>query len=141
MRELHRRLIDLYFDEGWSTAAVAKYGGCSAAWVKKLAKQAATGGRTRAKIGTRDPRRRDNQRPLSRTHALIGVCVARHRAKLRLSMATFGDRVRLSRFRVAQVEAGAHDLTILEVTAIANELGQSVEVLLGKGDRRHNRRR
>lgn len=56
-------------------------------------------------------------------------------------MATFGDRVRLSRFRVAQVEAGAHDLTILEVTAIANELGQSVEMLLWKGDRRHNRRR
>lgn len=140
MRELHRRLIDLYFNEGWSTAAVAKYGGCSAAWVKKLVKRAAAAGRSRAKIGRRDPRKRDNRRPLSQIHALIGVCVARHRAKLRLSMATFGDRVRLSRFRVAQVEAGAHDLTIVELTAIANELGQSVHTLLGKGDRRNNRR-
>lgn len=140
MRELHGRLIDLYFNEGWSTAAVARYGGCSAAWVKKLVKQATGRGRSRSKIGTLDPRKRDNRRPLSGTHAFIGVCVARHRAKLRLSMATFGDRVRLSRFRVGQVEAGAYDLTILEVNAIANELGHSVEVLLGKGERRHNRR-
>lgn len=141
MREFHRRLVDLYFNEGWSNAAVAKYGGCSAAWVKKLVKQAAARGRSRSKIGTLDPRKRDNRWPLSGTHAFIGVCVARHRAKLRLSMATFGDRVRLSRFRVGQVEAGAHDLTILEVIAIADELGQSVEMLLGKGDRRQNPRR
>ena len=92
MRELHRRLMDLYFNEGWSTAAVAKCGGCSAAWVKKLVKQAAAGGRSRSKIRARDLRKRDNRRPLSGMHAFIGLSVTRHRAELRMSMATFGDR-------------------------------------------------
>ncbi len=45
MREIHRRLRDLYFKEGWSTAAAAKCGGCSAAWVKTRGGRKRGGGR------------------------------------------------------------------------------------------------
>ena len=50
MREIHRRFRDLYFKEGWSTAAAAKCGGCSAAWVKKLGGRKRGGGRPRAPV-------------------------------------------------------------------------------------------
>lgn len=119
----HAEMMRLHFDEGWSIGAVARTCKRSPAMVKKLVRQERQRGRVRTcTVNSPDPRRKDNRRPLSAVHACLGIVVARHRSRARLSMTEFGLRVGLSRIRVSELEAGSYDPSLCELQAICAEL-------------------
>lgn len=137
---VHRQMMRRYFDDGWSTGAVAKAFGRSPSFVMKLVRREKTRGRRRLKSrGSPDPRKRDNRRPLSPLHSLIGVRVLRHRRTHNIGMTAFGLRVRLSRFRVGELESGAYDLTLLDVLRLSDELRLDPRDLLAPRLRRNAR--
>lgn len=120
-------MMNQYFDGGWSVGAVSKRFRRSPALVLKYIRAEKGRGRRRTrKTSSKDPRRRENRRPVSFVHCRIGVLVARHRSRRDQSITEFGLKVGLSRIRVAEVEAGSYDLTLAELQAVADELGKSV---------------
>lgn len=130
LRRQHAVMMDRYFEDGWSVGAVADASHRSRAWVLKLIKK--EGARPRRKRGgSPDPRRRENRRPKSSLHAQIGVAASLKRRRAGLSMTEFGLRVGLSRFRVGELEAGAYDLSLSDLMALAAELNVELTTLLG----------
>lgn len=131
LQEVHCAMMRHYFDDGWSAGAVAKAFGRSPGFIAKLVRAEKASGRVRTRTGgSTDPRRRENRRPLSPAHSSIAIHVLRYRRASGLNMTQFGLRVRLSRVRVGEMEAGAYDLTLREILAIAHELDLEPSVLL-----------
>lgn len=134
LHQLRREMMNCYFDEGWSVGAVSKAFGRSHALVMKYVKAEKARGRRRSKVrGTNDPRRRENRRPISAVHCRVGVLVAVHRSRERLTMTEFGLKAGLSRIRVAELESGSYDLTVGELQAVAAELGISLLEIVRAG--------
>jgi hypothetical protein len=131
LQSAHRSMMQRYFDDGWSAGAVAKAFGRSPGFVSKLVRAERMLGRLRAKTGgSKDPRKRENRRPLSAMHCAIGVRVARYRRSQNINMTEFGLRVGLSRVRVGELEAGAYDFTLSNLFAISDELSIQLAELL-----------
>lgn len=91
LQRLRRDMMNRYFDDGWSVGAVSKQFGRSPALVMKYIKSEKDRGRRRTmKTRSKDPRCRENRRPVSSVHCRIGVLVAMHRSRRNLSVTEFG---------------------------------------------------
>ncbi|MGE0371660.1 MAG: helix-turn-helix transcriptional regulator [Hyphomonadaceae bacterium] len=138
----HRaRMMHLYFDQGWSLGAVAKAQGRSPALVAKYVREEQRRGRRRTRTGaSRDLRKRENRRPLSPMHALIGVRLLAHRVRRGWSMTECGLHIRQSRFRVGQLESGTYDITLRELDVLARELDVPMRDLASSDGTYHSKR-
>jgi hypothetical protein len=131
LERLRVEMMTRYFDDGWSVGAVGKQFRRSSALVVKYIKSEKERGRHRTgKTSSKDPRCRENRRPVSSVHCRIGVLVAMHRSRRNQSVTEFGLKVGLSRIRVAELDAGSYDLTLAELHAIAAELGKSASGII-----------
>lgn len=134
LERLRAEMMNRWFDDGWSVGAVSKKFRRSPASVLKYIKSEKGRGRRRTRqTSSKDPRCRENRRPVSSVHCRIGVLVAVHRSRRNLSVTEFGLKVGLSRIRVAELEAGSYDLTLAELQAIADELRMSVPEIVRIG--------
>lgn len=121
--DLHKVMMDKYFDDGWSETAVQREYHRTVSLIRKLIRAEKLKGRTRLKTrGSKDPRRRENRRALSQMHSIVGVRVAYHRSREKLNMTDFGLKVDLSRTRIGELESGSFDFTLTQLQKIAVEL-------------------
>lgn len=134
LQKLHTRMMDQYFDEGGSIGGIASEHGRSESLVNKLIRLERRRGRVRTKeTSSADPRLREHRKTLSMAHWMIGVRVARYRARANISQQDFGLKVSLSRVRVGELESGSYDITLGEIQRIADLLDMTLEDIMSSG--------
>lgn len=98
----------------------------------RLIRAATNAGRTRTVSATArvDQRRKENQKPLSKHHARLGLMITRWRAERRINHAQCGILFGVSRIRLSQMETGSYNFTLVELAKFCEVLGIKMESVI-----------
>lgn len=142
-QETNNQIIEDFHEVPLSVAGLCRKYGLSESSINKLLAKyrewyATThGGKTRERNGKPvDTRLMEGKRSISFRHMVIGMAVDRYIREHKLTPTSFGHTVNLSRVAVSNILIGAHDLTLKEVTKIAEVIGVPEDELLQQKEAR-----
>lgn len=134
--ELNAQIIEAFFEEGMSIAALmAKYGRSESTINKMLAAYqrahaAENDGRKRERTKKpTDPRPLVEKRSISFIHFSISLHISRYMNEHELKPTTFGLLIGKSRVQVSAMQIGAYDFTITDLQRLSEVLGIPYEQL------------
>jgi DNA-binding transcriptional regulator YiaG len=113
---------------GQSVKEITARFGCAAQTVKK-ARRAAGLKETDRKV---KPQRKQlwQRKAHSGLHAQLGHDVATYRQRVKLSLAAFAAEIGVTMVRLVEIEAGVHDVTVVEVQRLAAVMRRPAHELL-----------
>ena len=120
----NERILDDYYDQGKSLAALSKSYGLDRCTIQKIIKiHEAMADAPRARAAkTVDPRVLKAKKPLSSTHYWIGMRIGRYMSEHKLLASEMAPRISKSRVAVVNMQIGAFDLTLLDITTLSRVL-------------------
>lgn len=129
--EIYRLAIEDFYEQGLSIAALAnKYHKSTSTIAKQLQiYKKSNPDRPRKKMPV-DPRKFNDERPLTIEFTRIGLYVNRYITEHGLRNTAFGNVAGFSAVSVAHIIKGTYDLTFLDIQRLAKVLGMSWEELL-----------
>lgn len=128
-QEINAQIVEDFYEGPLSVSELMdKYGRSESSVNKLLARYRlsyeAEHGQPRARVGRpRDPRLMQEKKSLSLVHFVIGLAVTRYIEENKLTPTSFGMQISRSRVQVGNIMVGAHDLTLTEISRIADVLG------------------
>lgn len=130
VQAINAGLVDAYY-EGESISSIALRSGRNPSTVRKLVEtdRKTNGARVRKRKPI-DPRIMKDKKMISPHHGWIGLRMGRFRAERHHNPTVFGIMINTTRSRVLNMEIGAHDFTITELSNIAKCLDTSIEELM-----------